>query len=215
MNHVVTTLLCAADDPVRHQRWEPDGNLLATLLASVTGAETVVLTDSVPRPTPRCDVLLPVPAGANPYHHRWAVIADWLDTISGADLVWCVDATDVEMLREPWEHMAPGAIYCGSEDDTWSLPWMVDLHPSIRAVAADQPLRNAGLLGGGVPEVRDFVAMVLDDLAGCPEDTTDMAAFNRTADVWGCSGPVVSGPQVHTRLRGFEHDHPTAWWRHK
>lgn len=215
VNHVVTTLLCAADDPVRHIRWEPDGALLDTLCASVTGAEVTVLADRPLHGGQGPAIEVEVPAGANPYHHRWAVIADWLTTIGGADLVWCVDATDVEMLREPWEHMAPGTLYCGSEDATWSLPWMVDLHPSIRDVAADQPLRNAGLLGGAVPEVRDFVAMVLDDLAGCPEDTTDMAAFNRTVELWACSGPVVTGPQVHTRLRGFEHDHPTAWWRHK
>ena len=213
MNHVVTTLLCAADDPVRHIRWEPDGALLDTLCASVTGAEVTVLADRPLHGGQGPAIEVEVPAGANPYHHRWAVIADWLATCD-AEWVWCVDATDVEMLREPWGHMEPGVIYCGSEEgETWSNPWMVEHHPSIRDVAADQPLMNAGLLGGGLSTVRAFCAVMLSELALSPDDVTDMAAFNRALGL-GC-WPVVTGPQVHTRFRHEQRDHPTAWFRHK
>ena len=212
MNAVVTTLLCSAPDPQRGVHWQPDGRLLDTLAGSITCADLTVLHDTPLRsPVPVANYR-GVPGGANPYHHRWAVIADWLATCD-AEWVWCVDATDVEMLREPWGHMEPGVIYCGSEDATWSLPWMVDLHPSIRAVAADQPLMNAGLLGGGLSTVRAFCAVMLSELALSPDDVTDMAAFNRALGL-GC-WPVVTGPQVHTRFRHEQRDHPTAWFRHK
>ena len=210
-NAVVTTLLCSAPDPQRGEHWQPDGRLLDTLAGSITCADLTVLTDSAIFPLSVRQEH--VPAGPNPYHHRWTVIADWLATCD-AEWVWCVDATDVEMLREPWGHMEPGVIYCGSEEgETWSNPWMVEHHPSIRAVAADQPLMNAGLLGGGLSTVRAFCAVMLSELALSPDDVTDMAAFNRALGL-GC-WPVVTGPQVHTRFRHEQRDHPTAWFRHK
>lgn len=211
MNAVVTTLLCSAPDPQRGVHWQPDGRLLDTLAGSITCADLTVLTDSAIFPLSVRQEH--VPAGPNPYHHRWTVIADWLATCD-AEWVWCVDATDVEMLREPWGHMEPGVIYCGSEEgETWSNPWMVEHHPSIRDVAADQPLMNAGLLGGGLSTVRAFCAVMLSELALSPDDVTDMAAFNRALGL-GC-WPVVTGPQVHTRFRHEQRDHPTAWFRHK
>lgn len=210
-NAVVTTLLCSAPDPQRGVHWQPDGRLLDTLAGSITCADLTVLTDSAIFPLSVRQEH--VPAGPNPYHHRWTVIADWLATCD-AEWVWCVDATDVEMLREPWGHMEPGVIYCGSEEgETWSCPWMVEHHPSIRDVAADQPLMNAGLLGGGLSTVRAFCAVMLSELALSPDDVTDMAAFNRALGL-GC-WPVVTGPQVHTRFRHEQRDHPTAWFRHK
>lgn len=213
MNAVVTTLLCSAPDPQRGERWQSDGTLLDTLAGSITGADLTVLADSIVYPLPHCRELRHVPAGANPYHHRWTVLADWLATCE-AEWVWCVDATDVEMLHEPWGHMEPGVIYCGSEEgETWSCPWMVEHHPSIRDVAADQPLMNAGLLGGDVDTVRDFVEGLRAMLMLWPGDVTDMAAFNRAASF--TSKRVVTGPQVHTRFRAEERTHPTAWFRHK
>lgn len=212
-NAVVTTLLCSAPDPQRGVHWQPDGRLLDTLAGSITCADLTVLHDTPLRsPVPVANYRA-VPGGANPYHRRWTVIADWLATCD-AEWVWCVDATDVEMLREPWGHMEPGVIYCGSEEgETWSNPWMVEHHPSIRDVAADQPLMNAGLLGGGLSTVRAFCAVMLSELALSPDDVTDMAAFNRMLAV--ALSPVVTGPQVHTRFRHEQRDHPTAWFRHK
>lgn len=214
MNAVVTTLLCTAPDPQRGGHWQPDGRLLDTLAGSITGAVLTVLTDSAIFPLPQSQCRWHRrPAGGNPYHHRWTIIADWLAT-TDAEWVWCVDATDVQMLREPWCHMEPGVIYCGSEEgETWSCPWMVEHHPSIRDVAADQPLMNAGLLGGGLSTVRAFCAAVDAELTLCADDVTDMAAFNRVL----AAAPleVVTGPQVHTRFRHEQRDHPTAWFRHK
>lgn len=212
MNQVITTLLCATEDPMRHHRWEPDGRVLDDLLGSIRGGTAVVLHDVWLDPWPDTPVCCAkIPEGTNPYHHRWAAIQRWLAVRPDTGFVWCVDGTDVQMLHEPWEHMTPGVIYCGSEDATWSLPWMLDHHPSIRADAGDQPLMNAGILGGDHATVVAFVDELVAELAACGDDKTDMAAFNRVAARWD----VVTGVPVHTRLRGFEYDHPTAWWRHK
>ena len=209
MNAVVTTLLCSAPDPQRGERWQSDGTLLDTLAGSITGADLTVLADSIVYPLPHCRELRHVPAGANPYHHRWTVLADWLATCE-AEWVWCVDATDVEMLHEPWGHMEPGVIYCGSEPSTEvAEEWLAENHPSAGGVVG--PLLNAGILGGDVVTVRAFVSELVAELAACGDDLTDMAAFNRCA----VGFELVTGEQVHTSFRAEERDHPTAWWRHK
>lgn len=212
VNQVVTTLLCATEDPQRRACWPPIGTVLDPLIASVHGATTVVLHDTPLDPPPTHPAHLElVAAGGNPYHHRWAAIAGWLDDVRPTGWVWCVDGSDVEMLHEPWTHMETGVLYAGSEPCTWSNPWLVGCHPSIRPDAGDQPLLNAGLLGGDAATVAEFVAAVVGDLAGCGEDRTDMAAFNRCASRFH----VVTGERVHTEFRANDHDHPTAWWRHK
>jgi len=212
VNQVVTTLLCATEDPQRRSNWPPIGTVLDPLIASVQDADTVVLHDTPLDPPPTRPAHLElVAAGGNPYHHRWTVIAAWLADTHPAGWVWCVDGSDVEMLHAPWPHMEPGVIYAGSEPCTWSNPWLVGCHPSIRPDAGDQPLLNAGILGGDAATVAGFVASLVDDLAGCPDDRTDMAAFNRTA----VGFEVVTGERVHTEFRANEHDHRTAWWRHK
>lgn len=209
MNAVVTTLLCSAPDPQRGERWDPDGHLLDTLAGSITAAELTVLHDTPLRsPVPAANYRAVTPS-ANPYHHRWTVLADWLATTS-AEWVWCVDATDVEMLHEPWGHMEEGVIYCGSEPSTEvAEEWLAENHPSAGGVVG--PLLNAGILGGDVVTVRAFVSELVAELAACGDDLTDMAAFNRCA----VGFELVTGEQVHTRFRAEERDHPTAWWRHK
>ena len=209
---VVTTLLCSAEDPQRHIVWPSDGTTLDPLLRSVRDASVVVLHDLDLAPPPAHPARLTrVTPGGNPYHHRWSVIAGWLADTAPSGWVWCVDGTDVEMLHTPWPHMVPGVLYCGSEASTWADPWVVENHPSIVGDADDRPLLNAGLVGGDAVTVAGLVGDLVADLAGCAADRTDMAAFNRCA----ARRRVVTGDPVHTAFRGYEQNHPCAWWRHK
>lgn len=209
---VLTSLLCATEDPQRGKRWPAVGTVLDPLLASLGGSCGVVLHDCELDPPPtvpvRCEEVAP---GGNPYHHRWALYDEWLADAGSVGWVWCVDGTDVEMLHAPWSAMAPGVLYCGSEPMRTTDPWMVENHPSMGGEPEDRPLLNAGIVGGDVLTVRAFVSALVAELAACGDDLTDMAAFNRCA----LGFEVVTGERVHTSFRGYEHDHPTAWFRHK
>ena len=210
---VLTTLLCATEDPQRGKRWPPVGTVLDQLLASLGGVPAVVLHDRELDPPPTLPAHLErVAPGGNPYHYRWSLYDEWLADAGPVGWVWCVDGTDVEMLHAPWSSMVPGVLYCGSEPITSvSAGWLADGHPSHGATREDRPLLNAGILGGDVVTVRAFVSTLVAELAACGDDLTDMAAFNRVA----AGFEVVTGERVHTSFRGYEHDHPTAWWRHK
>lgn len=209
---VLTSLLCASVDPQRGERWPAVGTVLDPLLASLGGSCGVVLHDCELDPPPTVPAhLARVAPGGNPYHHRWALYDEWLSDAGPVGWVWCVDGTDVEMLHAPWSAMVPGVLYCGSEPSTGvSGGWLADNHPSAVG-AVEGPLLNAGIIGGDVATVRAFVSDLVTELARCPDDLTDMAAFNRVAARF----EVVTGERVHTSFRAYEHDHPTAWWRHK
>jgi hypothetical protein len=220
MDIVATVFLSVAGDPQRPGAWYDPG-FVDTLRSSIHrhGHRLTVFWDDTqfvtwdPYPL---EQFIAVPSGGNPYWYRWQLYADWLRTVD-CDRVWLVDATDVEMLHDPFPHMEPGALYVGSEPTVIGGPesnrasaWLYWNHPSTVdwfTAHQDWLILNAGIVGGDratvVPIVEAMAAAVCDDL-------TDMGAFNRIVrDV-----PHVTGPIVHTVFRRNETDSP-AWWRHK
>lgn len=224
MSLVITTLLTSSADPQRGQKWTPTVTMLDDLLTSLRRHDVpaLVLHDELPDDVERPGVeFVRVEPGDNPYFHRWAVISAVLSSrcrigqMRWSEEVWCVDGTDVEMLHSPFGAMVPDALHIGSEPTTLSEPWLRLNHPSVAALVHRHPdlvLYNAGVLGGAAAVVEAFARNV----AWChdPGDLTDMGAINLVAHGWSNS-PVISGDTVHTRFRGYDTNHPSAWWRHK
>src|SRR5688572_19257957 len=112
---VISVYVNAAADPERNHWLSADaGAATSSLVHSVhaNGREVVILSDCAEggpfvRVEPRPDT--------NPYFHRWRLIRDYLALHEDIARVFCVDATDVEMLADPFPHMEPGRIYIGSE----------------------------------------------------------------------------------------------------
>src|SRR5690606_10861474 len=149
---VVTCLLTAQPDPQRHTTLPADPGLLDTLRSSVTskGFELHVLADCPLTISDPLVIVHLVPPGGNPYFHRWAVIADFLDGLGG--WVWCVAGTDTELLAPP----APTSdvLHIGSEPLTVGCPWMRATNPSLAPWIdrhPDLPLLNPGITGGPAP----------------------------------------------------------------
>jgi hypothetical protein len=213
---VLTTLLTSTPDPQRGTRWACSPMLVESLARSVIhhGYELVVLHDEsvtgVPMASSRWEMI--ERGHRNPYFARWEAIAGHLRGLDGP--VWCVDATDVEMLRKPSITHDLDVVFCGSEPTTVDCRWLVDNHPYTGWVAAAFPrtaLLNAGILGGHAETVRRIALAIVGQANN--QDQTDMGAFNialRDADL-----RVVTGDPVHTAFRADEREHPTAWWRHK
>lgn len=196
---VYSTLLTATPDPQRGTVWDPDPTLVADLAASVArhGHRLVVFSDSDIDGWVRVQRRHP-----NPYFDRWNIYRDHL---AATGQVWCVDATDVELLHDP-----PAVeLACGSECDRIGWPWLLANHPTASTLRRPRHLLNAGIVGGEASRVRDVAAAVAA-LAN-DDDLTDMAAFNRALQ----GRSHLTGPPVHTRFRVNDRTHPTAWWRHK
>lgn len=173
-------------------------------------------------------MFIPQTPQINPYFQRWISYREYLiKHRQELKYVWCVDATDVEMLRDPFPYMKPGILYTGDEPDRISSSWLNRHHKNPSLVKFMQnrrnmPLLNAGLLGGDVETVIDFCGKMIDVYANCEADAklrrlpdaglTDMAAFNYVAYTFF---KPEHGPHINTEFKKFETNNTTAMWRHK
>lgn len=219
MNLVLTCLLTTLPDPQRGVRFPADASMLDGLLKSVVDSPVAVIHDELDEPDRDTVTFHRITPDVQVYFQRWLAYADHLAR-SDAERVWCVDGTDVEMLRPPWDDMQPGVLYLGSEPGPVANRWLYELHPSARRFVADHQqhtLMNAGLVGGDRATVADF----LDDLASRFDvaleagDQTDMGVFNMTAWSRRWAARTVTGEIVHTQFRANEQTNRFAWWRHK
>lgn len=211
---VVTWLLTAHPDPQRGHRWAADPAEVTVAESVVAhGHHLVVLHDCLDAPPlgpvewVRVDGLPP-----NPYFGRWDAVA-WLLARRDAERVWCVDASDVEMLADPFAEMGD-ALHIGSEPTTVAAqPWVADHHPDHAGwveANGDRVLLNPGLVGGPAGLVAEFAQAVADWWPTA--DLTDVARANKVAR--DLPAGVVTGHPVHTPFRSYEAT-PGAWWRHK
>ncbi|EMP4131978.1 glycosyltransferase family 2 protein [Salmonella enterica] len=228
-NLVLTTLLTSQPDPQRTGRMKHDAGILQSWADSVSGAVPVVLADEL-KVLPYGVELCEVPElSMSPYFARWLHIYQYLRSHPEFDLVWCTDGTDVEMLREPWAEMQPGKIYVGSEHKTYSDEWMKANHhgkaySDFIEQHRDEPLLNAGLLGGSRTDVMEFAHRIIRQhylieshrfwkMETAPATLVDMGAFGMAAKSFG--DRIVTGPLVHTIFKTDGFGKELAWWKHK
>jgi len=238
-NMVITTFFTGVPDPQRAgEKWEYDYSKVEALVYSTekNGCELTILHDGCIQD--KCLWVHPfvnaieVKSSITPYFQRWISIRDFLiERRGGLNKVFCVDATDVEMIRNPFGDMEYGKIYTGDENALTNCQWMVTHHknPILRQFmygngGMPQQLLNAGLLGGEVNLIIDFLTELIDFYHFCQvekhykgtEDTgmTDMAAFNYIAYT-KFDKRIIHGPQVNTEFKKYDRENTTAFFRHK
>lgn len=228
-NLVITTLLTSQPDPQRGRKMKPDSQVLQAWADSISGALPIVLADELKESPTGAGLFEVPPLGMSPYFARWLHIYQYLRAHPEYHLVWCTDGTDVEMLREPWEEMAPGKIYVGSEHKTYFDEWMKDNHhgkaySEFFELHRDEQLLNAGLIGGCREDVMEFAHRIIRQhylieshrfwkMEAAPATLVDMGAFGMAAKSFG--NRIVTGPLVHTIFKTDGFGKETAWWKHK
>lgn len=207
---VITCLLTRHPDPQRGHRWPADPATI-TVLDSLGDLDALVLHDECDTTDPRFHPV--APSIENAYFARWEAIAGHLAGHPEVERVWCVDGTDVDMLHDPFPHMAPDTLYIGSEPLQVGCPWMRATNPDLDGWIRDNGWRrllNPGLVGGPADEVRRWAEKVAGHWP--TGDLTDMGAANAvTYQHWPHH---ITGPKVHTPYRAQVRT-GTAWWRHK
>lgn len=231
---VITHLYSSKPDPQRPtQQYEP-GSLTpaADLLNSLKPTQpVVVITDSDVdggRETSFFE-LVQSELAINVFFQRHLDSWRYLRDHPEIRWAWCVDATDVEMVNEPWEHMEPGIIYTGYEPvRATENNWLLRNHPTrrvqryIRQHGRSQ-LLNPGVLGGDRHTLMDF----LHDLMRYHDDT-ELHRFlgheAKKADLGDMGAMQVvghehrdhleTGSKVVSKFRSFETEGP-HWFRHK
>jgi glycosyltransferase involved in cell wall biosynthesis len=169
-------------------------------------------------------------ATINPYWQRWVTYREYL--IKNRDrlgFVWCVDATDVEMLRDPFPHMGRGTLFVGDEPgNIGGNIWLTKhhKHPMLQHFFRNNrsTLLNAGLVGGDVETMIEFTGHMIDVYQQCEHHAqikgwpnagmTDMGALNYVVYTH-FKGRFSHGKHVNTKFKGYEADNGVSWYRHK
>lgn len=226
---VITCLYSGKPDPQRRNSQLPPSLAPAkTLLASLGDRETVVLHDRITDTAPANVELVKCSLSWNVFFQRHLDAWRYLRANEDVRFAWLVDATDVEMLRDPFPLMERGKLYLGCEPTILSNEWMRKSHPApevqkfIDAHPHDQ-LLNAGLIGGDRETLMEFLHEMVrlhgdrqmrrfwrEDAAG--DDLGDMGHLQVAADKF--RDRLVTGPFVCTTFRA-EEKNGHSLWRHK
>lgn len=225
---VIACYFVRRHDPQRGVKWRADYADLLPLIRSLKGRKLVLLHDCFDMDDTADVTHVRIAPREGPYWQRWISIYQWLIEHTEIRRVFCVDATDVEMLKDPFAEMHPFTLYVGSENTTMNTEWMLAKHPAEHLRQsylrhAGHPLLNAGLLGGDRALVTHFIGHMLKlwgqnvaevKMHGVASvGVTDMGLFNYVLMEY--FRPLISfGTHVNTRFKAYEYNHH-SWWKHK
>lgn len=224
---VLTCYFTGQPDPQRGTRMPTNYDDLQPLINSMRGRRLVILHDCLDAPDTAGVEHVLVETSIQPYFQRWISILQYLRAHPEIDRVFCVDATDVELLNDPFVDMGE-FLYIGDEPSRLACPWMLQQHRAIFLLEfirkyGHLPLLNAGLLGGRRQLVMQFlqrmITVYFDALTSAAikklpgPGTTDMGVFNYTARTF-FSARLKHGREVNTIFKTFSNEGP-SWFRHK
>lgn len=209
-NVILTNYLCLKD-PQNNEDWtiENKDKILKPLWSSAKKNE--------------CEVVILEDTGDddNPYFQRWINIEKCLEENKDIDKVFCVDAGDVLMLKNPFEELIDGVIYIGTQNEKVGTLWLIYNHNSYPEIDfinlyRDHKLLNAGILGGDREVVLDYVKEInrlRAETKKAHRSLTDMCIFNIVG--WTkFKSKMVIGKMVNTNFGEFE-TNETSWFKHK
>lgn len=201
-------------DPQRNQAWFADERAVDKLKKSVEskGYEFVLIHNCFDQPNR-------VTVSTTPYFERWLKEWQYLRDHPEIANVFVVDATDVDMVNNPFVHIKPNMLYVGDEPQlTINCPWMITNHlePSVNRYLrenGDKPLLNCGVVGGDRRIVMDLCKDMYQYHFKRRQDATEMGIFNvllytKYAD------RIEYGRHVTSLFKKFE-EKTNAWFRHK
>lgn len=212
-NIVLTCYFSGVIDPQRDERWTADHKAVEKLEYSVQarGLDFELIHNCFNLPN------LTTIQGS-PYFERWLKQYQYLRDHPEVDFVFITDATDVDMLNNPFPHIGRDVLYVGDEPgQTLSNSWLLSRHqePVVNQYFRehpDLPLLNCGVVGGS----RELVMALCHDMWAYslkhPSETTDMGIFNYLMHTKYAGADY--GRHVTTEFKKFERS-SNAWFRHK
>lgn len=211
---VIACYFAGVLDVQRNTTWAADFKLIEKLKQSVerNGIEFVLIHNCFDLPNK-------VTTSTTPYFERWLKEWQYLRDRRDISNVFVVDATDVDMINNPFAHIKPGKLYVGDEPGlTIASKWMLMRHqePSVNRYLRENshlPLLNCGVVGGERKLVMQLCRDMYSYHMAAPQDLTEMGIFNKLlhtkyADV------VEYGRHVTSLFKKFER-YTNAWFRHK
>jgi glycosyltransferase involved in cell wall biosynthesis len=162
----------------------------------------------------------------SPLAYRWIVYRDYLEK-NAHEKVFCIDSTDVKVLKNPFNYMESGLLYVGDEiGNTWENEWVrkynepyirIPDYKEIKEFYKDSILLNAGLIGGDIKVIKYLCDYFVNHILQEPYNPlvhTDVALINYFARRF-FSDSLVHGEPVNTKFKQFESNNQKAWFCHK
>lgn len=201
-------------DPQRNTTWKPDQAAIDKLKQSVEakGIEFVLIHNCFDLPNR-------VSVSTTPYFERWLKEWQYLRDRRDISNVFVVDATDVDMVNNPFTQLQPGKLYVGDEPGlTLNDPWMLTRHlePSVNRYLRENgalPLLNCGVVGGERRLVMDLCREMYLYHFKTQHDLTEMGIFNKL--VHTKYADVIEYGRHVTSLFKKQEATTNAWFRHK
>src|SRR5690606_31952031 len=111
-NVILTSLLTSQNDPQRGKPMPATAAVVKALHDSVPdSARFALLTTGISDGASLAKAeIVEVRQHLNPYFERWVQYLHWLRDHPEVGFVWCVDATDVTVTRDPFPEMEPGIL---------------------------------------------------------------------------------------------------------
>jgi len=220
-NILLTSYFTGVVDPQRKEKWTANFEQLQPLIKSLKNTKLVVLHDCLEQPDTDKVKFVKVETSINPYIQRWVSYREYLTANRDLiDKVFCIDATDVEVLKEPEWDLINDRLVVGDEKEIVGCNWLVNNHKNITLQSffkeySNRQLYNAGILGGKLSTVSEFIRQMIDFYTYNSTDfgTTDMGIFNYIAHTnW--QDRILSGREICTEFKAEERNN-LSWFKHK
>lgn len=211
---VLSCFFNSQPDPQRNTKLAADPKLVAALENSVTAksdADIVMFTDCLPD-RPHAEATQPA------YRQRWITYYQWLIQHPEVRYAWCVDATDVRMLNNPFPSMHPGILYIGWEPRTVGIQWIRAHGEKLAQWIHDnesRPLLNIGVVGGDRATIMKFIRGMQDLWCDLRADPMHEMVFANHVVYEQFTDSHITGPQVTTLFKANVQTDPIAFWAHK
>lgn len=235
---ILTCLFTNKQAQLSGRRLRPTVEPLRALADSVKHGRMVCFYDRMENPelatgTGESVEFVPAECKINIFFQRWLTYWQWLRQHPEVGRVWCVDGTDVTMLRDPFEPLEPGKLHIGWEPVTQESKWLRDHHPEkrVQEFMINNPglqLVNPGLVGGDRATVlefchamtRYFFDVAIDHaqvwqprpqaIVGSGDvPAANLVAYTRFGD------RLITGTRVATVFKAFEASPQFSLWQHK
>lgn len=211
---VIACYFAGVVDVQRRVKWDAEMSNISKLRESVEaqGIEFVLIHNCFDLPNK-------VEISTSPYFERWLKEWQYLRDRRDISNVFLVDATDVDLVNNPFPHIQDGVLYVGDEPgNTLNNPWMLARHRETRVnrflrLNAGLPLLNCGVVGGNRQLVMELCRDIYLYHIENPQDQTEMGIFNVLLHS-KYSEISESGRHVTSLFKKFER-RTSAWFRHK
>jgi hypothetical protein len=235
MDFIITTYFTSEKDPQRPHVWANDDfsiikdfyesvikhNLNCVILIDNSTDEFIKKYETDKIKFVRCDS-----SGLNMVDIRWKLYNKILNEREDIKRAFFLDISDVIILKNPFEYIVSGKIYCGDEEDiNIKNVWMKHRYellnnPEVNEKMANylnKKILNAGILGGE----RNYLIGITKKMAEMLEfskithTTVDMCTINHILYTYCKNDMVVHGSPVNTVFRKDEINNTVAWFKHK